>query len=499
MYDGAMEDRIVTTTAGPVRGFRDGPVSKFLGVPYAAAPVGSLRFMPPVPPRSWTGVRDATRPGPNAPQVVRDLGSLNPVPLVGAGWSKGDDYLSVNVWTPDEKAQRLPVMVFAHGGAFQVGSKDAPVSDGAKLAARGVVVIAINYRLGIEGFLPIPGVTPNLGLHDHLEALRWVRDNAATFGGDPANVTLFGESAGAMTVANLVASPLTKGLVRRVIVQSGHCGMVREPSVAKRMVDKVARFLKITPTLEGFRSVPVEKTIDVLEASQQPTFKIDLRDATGLEPTYGLSKYTPVHGDAVLPQPPLDLLRQGVGSDIDLLIGTNAEEMNVYFVPVDLPTKLNGVLAWLLLRKSIRNAWTILKTYGMGKGKKGGQALTDALTDLVFRSPARAMALAHQGRTHMYEFDYLSEAFGGRMGACHALELPFVFDTLETCAGPRGIAGDNPPRDLVERVQTVWVDFARDGTFPAPAYTAETRQIYRLGKGEVVTDPPLPAAAFLPR
>ena len=121
------------------------------------------------------------------------------------------------------------------------------------------------------------------------------------------------------------------------------------------------------------------------------------------------------------------------------------------------------------------------------------------MTDLVFRSPARFMALAHQGRTHMYEFDYRSEACGGRMGACHALELPFVFKTLDTCKGPRGIAGDNPPQALADRVQKVWVDFARDGTFPAPEYTADTRQIYHLNVGRAVTDPPRAADAFLPR
>lgn len=499
-----MEERLVNITSGPIRGLREGGVSKFLGVPYAAAPVGPNRFELPKPHAPWTEVRDATQPGPNAPQVVRDLGPLDPVPLVGAGWVKGDDFLSVNVWTPDEKAVGLPVMVFVHGGAFVVGSKDSPCTDGTRLAQAGVVSININYRLGIEGFLPIPGVTPNLGLHDQLECFRWVKANAAAFGGDPDNVTVFGESAGAMTVANLVASPLAEGLFRRAIVESGHCGMVRKPSVAARTVRAVAKLLKVRPTADGFRSTSLEASLEAMEASQQPTFKLDLRDDTGLEPAFGLSKYLPVYGDAVLPEPPLQLLRKGVGSKVDLLIGTNLEEMNIYFEPLEVPKKVNGLLAWVLLGRSIRRAWRILKTYGMGrtvggKRKSGGQAMTDAMTDLVFRSPARFMALAHQGRTHMYEFDYRSEACGGRMGACHALELPFVFKTLDTCKGPRGIAGDNPPQALADRVQKVWVDFARDGTFPAPEYTADTRQIYHLNVGRAVTDPPRAADAFLPR
>lgn len=499
-----MEERIVTTSAGPVRGFRADGVSKFLGVPYAASPTGPRRFRMPEPPRPWTEVRDATKPGATAPQVVRDLGPLDPVPLVGGGWVKGDDFLTVNVWTPDETSAGLPVMVFIHGGSFAVGSKDAPVNDGTSLARAGVVSIAINYRLGVEGFLAIPGAPANLGLHDQLEALRWVKANARAFGGDPANVTVHGESAGAMSLANLVASPAAQGLMRRAIVQSGHCGMVRPPSVGARAVKRLARMLKVKPDVEGFRKTTLEAGVDAVEATQQPTFKLDLRDEAGLEPTFGLSKFAPVWGDSLLPEPPLALLRKGVGKDIDLLIGTNAEEVNIYFVPVDVPKKVGALLAWMLLRRSVRKAWSLLKAYGMGskvRGKRqtGGQALTDAMTDLVFRAPARTMALAHQGRTHMYEFDYRSEAFGGALGACHALELPFVFKTLSTCTGPRGIAGPNPPQELADRIQKVWVDFARDGTFPAPEYKADTRQIYHLAADRVVADPPMPATAYLPR
>jgi len=500
-----MEERIVSITSGPIRGVRADGVSRFLGVPYAASPTGPRRFALPGPHAPWTQVRDATQPGPNAPQVVRDLGPLDPVPLVGDGWVKGDDFLSVNVWTPDEKATGLPVMVFVHGGAFCVGSKDAPVNDGTGLARAGVVSIAINYRLGIEGFLPIPGAPANLGLHDQLEAFRWVKANARAFGGDPDNITIHGESAGAMTIANLVASPLAEGLFRRAIIQSGHCAMVRKPSVALRMVKKVARMLGVKPDVKGFRSTTLEQAVAALEQTQQPTFKIDLRDPdTGLEPTFGLSKYAPVIGDSILPEAPIALLRKGVGKGVDLLIGTNAEEMNIYFVPLEVPKKVNGVLAWILLGKSIRKPWEILKAYGMGrraggKVKNGGQALTDAMTDLVFRAPARAMAQAHQGRTHMYELDYRSTAFGGEMGACHGLELPFVFNTIATCTGERGIAGPDTPQALADRVVKLWVDFARDGSFPSDEFTAESRQVYQLSAGRAVAEPPMPAVAFLPK
>jgi para-nitrobenzyl esterase len=160
-------------------------------------------------------------------------------------------------------------MVFVHGGGFVIGSKDASVQDGATFARDGMVYVAINYRMGVDGFLPIPGVPTNLGLRDQIAALAWVRDTIAVFGGDPGNVTVFGESAGAMSIANLIASPLAKGLFRRAIVQSGHGGMTRGIDVMQRLVRRLAKLLKITPDAAGFRSVPAEATFDALEKSRR--------------------------------------------------------------------------------------------------------------------------------------------------------------------------------------------------------------------------------------
>ena len=188
-------------------------------------------------------------------------------------------------------------MVWIHGGAFTLGSKDAAVSDGAAFARSGVVCVAINYRMGIEGFLPIPGAPTNLGLRDQLSALAWVRDNIAAFGGDPANITVFGESAGAMAIADLITSPLAKGLFRRAIVQSGHGAMVRSLPVAAKLVRKVAKLLGVKPTLEGFRSATPEQAVAALETAQAPTTLLDLREADGRAPAFGLSKFLPVWGD----------------------------------------------------------------------------------------------------------------------------------------------------------------------------------------------------------
>ncbi|MBY8823871.1 carboxylesterase family protein [Sphingomonas colocasiae] len=485
--------------AGAIRGAAEGGVRRFLGIPYAAPPVGTLRFAPPAPPMPWTGVRDATVPGPCAPHRVKDFPGLDVAPLIGRGWQGGDDYLTLNIWRPDNGRTDLPVMIFVHGGGFVVGSKDAAVHDGSGFARSGVICVAINYRLAIEGFLPIPGVPTNLGLRDQIAALAWVRDTIAAFGGDPANITVFGESAGAMSIANLMASPLAKGLFRRAIVQSGHGGMTREIGVMQRLVRKLAKLLKIPADAEGFRSVSPETCFDALEKIAMPTARIDLRDAEGREPVFGISRFTPVHGDDVLPQRPLDALAAGAGAEVDLLIGTNAEEMNLYLVPTGVRDRIGRLLATYVVHRSQPHARKLLKAYGMGRaGVKPGQALTDALNDLVFRWPARRFAKAHRGRAHLYEFDWRSPAFGGELGAAHGMEMPFVFDTLETTTGPQGLTGEAPPQDLAARIHALWVGFATDGRLPWAEFDGETRHVYSLSAGAARFEPVMPAAPFLP-
>ncbi|GAA0673005.1 para-nitrobenzyl esterase [Sphingomonas insulae] len=493
----------IHTAAGLVRGRRDGALTVFRGIPYAAAPVGQHRFALPQPVEPWAGIRDATDAGPNAPQRTRAVPGLDARPLIGEGWRRGDNYLSLDIWQPAGGRTAMPVMVFIHGGGFVVGGKDAAVQDGATFARDGILYVAINYRMGVDGFLPIPDVPTNLGLRDMIAALAWVRDNIVQFGGDPANVTVFGESAGAMAIADLIASPLAKGLFARAIVQSGHGGMTRDIGVAQRLVRAVARRLDITADRAGFASVaPGEPLLDAVEAVSLPAARIDLRNPDGREPVFGISRFVPVHGDDVLPLAPLDALKQGAGADVQLLIGSNAEEMNLYLVPSGVRDKLNTglgrLLAWFVLRKSQPQAWRVLKAYGMGRGKPVGQALTDALTDLVFRWPARRFAEEHRGATHMYEFGWRSPRYDGELGASHGMELPFVFDSLATCTGADGLCGIAPPQDLATRVHAIWVQFARDGSLPWAPFDRERRTVYKLAADEAVSEPVMPAAAFLP-
>ncbi|MGN6499726.1 MAG: carboxylesterase/lipase family protein [Tsuneonella sp.] len=484
----------MTTAAGPVSGVTAGGATTYLGIPYAAPPI---RFELPSPRQPWAGTFAATERGPAAPHRIREVPQIDAVPLIGSGSDGGDgDYLRVNIWAPEHGAG-APVMVWIHGGGFVVGSKDAPVSDGTEFARSGVVCVAINYRMGIDGFLPVPGAPTNLGLRDMLFALQWVQDNIAAFGGDPANVTVFGESAGAMAIANLVASPLAKGLFHRAIIQSGHGSMVREIPVAQRLVKKLAKVLGVSADVAGFRSVSNEAAMNALDKVARPG-AVDLRDSAGYEPVYGISRFIPVWGDDVLPVKPLDALRQGVGKDIEVLIGTNAEEMNLYFVPTGVRGKIPGLLAWWLVSRSQPRARAALKAYGLGrKGVRAGEAMTKALTDLVFRWPARQYADAHKGATWLYEMEWRSPACAGELGACHGIEMPFVFKTLACATGPKGLVGESPPADLAERTHAIWVRFARDGSLPWRRWNGD-RLVYQLEAGDTRYEPRMPAADYLP-
>ena len=482
---------------GVIRGRRTG-VDRFFGVPYAAPPVGPNRFAAPRPATPWSGIREATDVGPSAPHKIPPFPAIEVTPLVGDGGTRGDDYLTLNIWAPSS-ADAAPVMVFIHGGGFVVGSKDASVQDGSAFARDGIICVAINYRLGIEGFLPLDGAPTNLGLRDMVAALEWVRDNIAAFGGDPANLTVFGESAGAMAVADLMTSPIADGLFRRAIVQSGHGSMVRDRSVAQRLVKRVARALKVAPTVDSFRNVDWERGWAAIEQASKPIFGVNLRDSEGFDPVYGISRFVPVIGDDVLTVAPLRALENGAGRDVDLLIGTNAEEMNLYFVPTRVRDKIPAFLVRWLVGRSHPRATAALKAYGFGgKGKKPGAAMTEALHELVFRWPARLFAERHQGRTHVYEFDWRSPACDGQLGAAHGMELPFVFDTLATATGPKGLCGPSPPQELADRIHRIWVDFARDGSLPWPEFSRDSRLVHRLAANVTEAEVVMPAAEFVP-
>lgn len=248
-----MEQRIAVTASGSVVGqtSEDGVIS-FLGVPYAAPPAGRCRFAPPSSPVPWSQPRDARSFGPTAPQppVAGPIGPLLPRVEI-----PGDGYLNLNVWTPSLDGD-LPVMVFIHGGAFTSGSGAIPTYNGSRFARDGVVLVTINYRLGADGFMWFGEGPANLGLQDQIAALTWVQDNIRQFGGNPGNVTVFGESAGAMSVCTLIAMPAAQGLFRRAIAQSGAGRCVIGPESALLVAQRLAELLGVRPTQDAIAGVP---------------------------------------------------------------------------------------------------------------------------------------------------------------------------------------------------------------------------------------------------
>jgi para-nitrobenzyl esterase len=484
---------------GVAEGVADSGVRRFYSLPYAAPMTSERRFRRPDPPLPWEGVRDATRPGPRAPQSPTPPADIDVEPLMGPPGPEGGDYLTLNVFAPENADGLRPVMVFIHGGSFVAGAKDAAAYDGSAFARDGVVCVVINYRLGIEGFLPIEGAPTNLGLRDMIAALEWVRTNIALFGGDPANVTLFGESGGAFCTAALMASPLAQGLFHRAICQSGHIFVSRDLAVMQRLLKRLARRLRIRPDRAGFLSVDIDRMLAAQAWVMRPSLWFDMRDQEGRDPSFGITRFLPVHGDDVLPEPAIEALGKGAGREIDLLIGANSEEANLFFVPGGVRDKIGRWAVLYFIGRAVPRARAALRAYGLdSKGAKPGRVLARAMTDLMFRWMARRTAELHQGRSYVYEFDWRSPALEGELGAAHAVELPFVFDTLACASGERGLLGASPPQTLADSIHRLWIDFATNGAAPWPQYSSVQRQVYSLSKGVADFEPVPPAAAFLP-
>ncbi|MFF2188092.1 carboxylesterase/lipase family protein [Streptomyces sp. NPDC058155] len=476
-------DPVTTTARGAVRGRRQDGVLSFLNIPYAAPPTGAGRFEAPRPHDSWHEVRDATAPGPNAPQSERQLGGVDMSPYFGAGWSRGEDFLTVSVWTPEEEAgAALPVMVFVHGGGFVAGSTRSALYDGTGFARDGVVLVTLNYRLGIGGFLDIPGAPANRGLLDVVAALRWVRENIAAFGGDPANVTLFGQSAGATVVGGVLASPEATGLFRRAIVQSGSGLGAFTTEQAARVTKAAAGALGIEPRADAFAEIPDERLVQVASGLTG----IDLRTETHYDPLVGISPFS-----LVLDTQPAQAVAMGHGADVDLLLGTNSEEGNLYLVPMGEYARSTAADIDALAARSHPDPSKLVEAYRTARPDADFGALRSAVMgDALFGAGSWALADAHAAHashsssaTFCYEFAWRSEALDGQLGATHTTELPFVFDLthLPALHGPNALLGPGkPPPDLAARVHETWVRFARTGDPGWDTYDTERRATMRI-------------------
>lgn len=453
---------VVQTTQGAVSGNQFDHHASFLAIPYAAPPRGASRFQAPRPHAPWSETWDATESGPTSPQGVRQLGALHMSPYFGPGWVHGPEYLTVNIWTPQTVQPSSPVMVFVHGGGFVAGSNRATLYDGSRFARDGVVLVTVNYRLGIPGFLDLPGAPPNRGLLDVLAALRWVQQNIGTFGGDRDNVTVFGQSAGATITGALLSDPATRGLVRRMIIQSGSGRGAFTPEQARRVTSATATHLGIEPHARAFSSVSDEDLVAVM-----PNLAgIDLATERDRDPLIGLSPFS-----LVLDHQPADAVAAGHGVDVDLLIGTNTEEGHLYLAPFGnlvTSTRVDVEAAAALVDPDARRYLEALRR--RRPEVTFGELRSEIMSEALFVAGSRSLANAHAGhpkaRTFRYEFAWRSAALEGQLGAAHTVELPFVFDVTDHAdlRGPNALLGSvDPPPGLASRVHAAWVAFATSG------------------------------------
>ena len=424
---------IVKTTAGQVRGFVKDGVRQWRGIPYASAP----RFAPPAPPVPWAGERDATRFGPVAiqardPRTAMISGVTDKIPM-------SEDCLAVNIFAPDRDDGRAPVLVWIHGGAFVMGSGSTPLYDGTSFARKhGIVVVTLNYRLGVHGFHK-----GNHALLDQIAALAWVRDNIAAFGGDPARVTVMGESAGAIAIATLLAMPAATGLFQRAILQSGASPLA------------VAVGEELPPIADDITDA------EVVALQQQ------------LMATKGLTGFAPYVDGRDLPGLPIEHTR----TDVPLLLGYCRDEWKLFELFIG-DGSIKPVLAALANKVGQATTDRLLAAYGGDRGALVGE--------LAFRMPM--LRLAARTRSHVYRFDWRSPAMDGKLGASHGMDLPFTWNKLDLPAS-KFLTGGASAQPLADRMHDAWAAFVHTGEPGWPLHgTARTTKLFDTEDG-LVDDP----------
>jgi para-nitrobenzyl esterase len=489
---------VTRTTAGVLQGQAEAGVWVFRGVAYAQVEGAEGRWRPAQPISPWTGTRVASSWGPIAPQTP-------PVP----GFSfphdpteSDEDCLNLNIWTPGLDDGRRPVLVWLHGGGFTTGTGSSALFAGDRLAAKGAVVVTINYRLGALGLLAHADLESeddpgwgNWSLRDQIAALRWVRENIGGFGGDPGNVTLFGESAGAMSISNLLSAPDAFGLFHRAVIQSGPPATA-SPRWATRRAERLAGHLGIPiDAMATLRDVPVERLV---EATQRLAVEAP---ADGGLPLALL----PVVDGVLLERPPGELIAEGAAAAVPILLGTTRDECALFTTAdhgdpdVD-ETRVAHRLAGLVgsAGADVVDAYRMARI-ARGEPVTGRDLWTAVTTDYVFRLPLMALAAAHakyQPKTYSYIFTWESPFLSGMFGSCHGLEIPFVFGTVGD-TGVQVFTGAGPQAEaLSEKMQDAWIAFARDGDPSCdavgswPAYDPVRRPTMILGpEGGVEDDP----------
>jgi para-nitrobenzyl esterase len=504
----------VETQYGRIRGSESAGIRSFKGVRFASPPVGAYRFRPPTPPEPWREIRDATTPGPAAPQYA--------LPWFGwisaAGVAPGDDCLSLNVWTPGLDGARRPVLVWIHGGGFMVGSGSTGIYDGRDLARRSdVVVVTINYRLGALGYAHLGSVlgdgfeeSTNLGVRDQIAALEWVRDHIDRFGGDPGNVTVFGQSAGAMSIGALLGAPRARALFHRAICMSGAADHVLDADMSRQVAE---RFLGAlggpAPSHEFLGRIPLG---EILRAQAEAMAQLsNLETMMVFLPT--------VDGD-VIPEQPAEAARHGKTADIPLLIGATLDEWRLFRLvdpgprglgESELIERFEEALAAFPAAPAGEQAAGEFRDAlaARSNGTRPGAVWSAFQTARMMHFPATRLAEAQTaggGVAHNYLFSWRPPALRRALGACHGLDIPFVFGAV-THPLVVPLAGFSPTAvRLSRKMQRAWTTFAREGVpghsqLPEwPAYDSELRSTMVLGRRcELASEPLEPERSLLER
>ena len=456
----------VQTSSGAVRGYVEDKVHVFKGVPYGASTAGAQRFMPPQKPQPWTGVREAFELGARAPQIVG--GEPEEMLPTDPREPQGEDCLVLNLWTPNPgRGQGRPVMLWLHGGGFSSGSGSYSIYSGKELARKhGVVAISVNHRLNVVGFLHLAEYggrwadSTNVGMLDVVRALEWVRENIAEFGGDPNNVTIFGQSGGAGKVSTLMAMPSARGLFHRAIAQSGAALTAIPRAQAAQTAEQVLSRLGIAPgQLDRIQKVPIDQIVAVMRPP-----------AGAPAGPGGALNFGPVVDGTVLPTDAFDPVAPGLSAPVPFLTGTTATETTFFapderLRPIDDAEFRNRVKA--LLSVDDAEATRMIALYRKTQpGRDNIDLFLRMETDASrFRegvdTQAERKALQGGAPVYMYRFEYYSPVRGGRLKAMHCMEIPFVFDNLE--AG-KVFAGSGPAAQrLADQMSAAWVAFARTG------------------------------------
>jgi len=477
-----MAEMIVETVSGRVRGKEERGVSVFKGIPYAAPPLGENRFRPPRKIEPWGGVRDALTYGnlaiqdDNAFNLPPDLLAIFPL---GGVEETSEDCLYLNVWTSGTSTAKRPVLFWCHGGAFIVGSGSSPWNDGTNLCRMDdVVVVSFNHRLGALGYLHLEDVAPDFegagtaGMRDIVAALEWVRDNIARFGGDPGNVTIFGESGGGAKVSVLMALPAAKGLFHKAVIQSGPALQMATREDGTKTARQVLAELGLGDKDAGkLRSLPAEKIL----AAQGV---VQARAASGPIAERRRRGFNPVIDGTYFPGGPFNPEAPAVSAQVPLMIGSNKDEQALFLghLPWVTGATFDNLPAAMQPYLGERSAEIVAKYHAAQPRLPADQVGLILMGELSQRMPSLQMAerkLALQAAdVFVYLFAWETPVLGGRLRSCHTLEIPFVFNTLEGAA----ITGTDPARlPLGETMARAWIAFAKRGNPGWPAYDTKIR------------------------